>query len=316
MLAEHRARPFDAIYAQGLGAWGIARMVPRLGARRPRFVCFHHGMEEFKNPDWRKRLLYAPFRAAIRSATRRAAVVIVTDDGARREARELLGFAPAAFAVVPAGIDLAEIASLHDDALVARWAEQLDVAHRRPLILSVARLEANKGIDVAIDALAHAASALGEGWRWAVVGEGSLRGALESRARERGIAAHVTFLGNVSDAELHNLYPLADLFVHPTLFEGTSLVTVEAMAHRLPIVASRAGGIPEKIESERNGVLVPPGDARELGAAIARVLARPDRGRALGEAARADAERRFDWPRVVAGLIAALSPEGNAPRAA
>lgn len=314
MVAAHRLRPFDAIYAQGLGAWGVARVLADFGEPSPRLACFHHGMEEFKNPDWRKRMLYAPFRAAIRSATRRAAVVIVTDAGARRETRELLGFEPAAFAEVPAGIDLAEIESLRDEALASRWMERLGLPERRPLILSVARLEVNKGIDVAIDALALVADTLPPRWRWAIVGEGSQRAALEARARDRGLSERIAFLGGISDAELHNLYPLADLFVHPTLFEGTSLVTVEAMAHRLPVVASRAGGIPQKIESGRNGVLVPPGDVGALGAAVASVLSSDDRGRALGAAARADVESRFAWPRVVDRLLAALIGDAHGSR--
>ncbi len=310
VLARHAEKPFDVVYAQGLAGWGIARRIGRAPGGVPALAVINQGMEEFKSTSATKHALYTPFRAGIRSASRRAALVVATDEAARAESERLLGFAPRAWAVVPVGTDLAHLASLRNEAMARRWRERLGVEADRPLVLSVSRLERNKGFHVAVEAFAAIREVLPAGWRWVVAGTGSQGAALERAAAEAGLGDHVQFVGQVSDPELHNLYPLADLFVHPTLFEGTSIVTQEAMAHGLPIVASAAGGIPEKIESGLSGVLVPPGDARALGEAIVRTLARADRGRALGDAARAAVHARFAWPAVAARLLAAFEPLG------
>ncbi len=307
VLASGGERPFDVVYAQGLGGWGVARRAAASGWDGPALVSNNHGMEEFKNTDPRKHLLYAPFRAGIRRTARAAAAVVVTDLAARDESRRLLGFSARTWAVVPTPIDLAGIERLRDDALRARWRERLTVRDGAPLIVSVARLERNKGLDVAIDAFATVRDRLPSGWRWAIVGQGSQQDRLSVAVAAHGLAGAVQLVGGVGDAELHGLYAAADLFVHPTLFEGTSIVTQEAMAHALPIVASAAGGIPEKITHGVSGLLVPPGNRQALALAIVSVLTLPDRGRALGRAAREVVAARFDWPKVAAELLAALA---------
>src|SRR5690606_37059563 len=133
-------------------------------------------------------------------------------------------------------------------------------------------------------------------WRWLLVGQGKERQALEAQARAAGIAEHVTFVGRLSDAELHNLYEEVDLVVHPTLYEGSSLVTLEGMIHRKPIVASAAGGIPDKVFDGRNGFLVRPGDVDDLAAKIAQALAARDQWPAWGDASVEIVRTTFDWP--------------------
>ena len=71
--------------------------------------------------------------------------------------------------------------------------------------------------------------------------------------------------GRVGDGVLHALYARADAFVHATRYEGSSLVTLEAMAHGLPVVATRAGGIPDKVVDGETGLLVAPGDVAGAG---------------------------------------------------
>ena len=65
--------------------------------------------------------------------------------------------------------------------------------------------------------------------------------------------------GRLEDAALHAWYEAASLFVHPTQYEGSSIVTLEAMAHRRPVVATTAGGLPDKVRDGETGWLVPPG---------------------------------------------------------
>ncbi len=133
------------------------------------------------------------------------------------------------------------------------------------MLLSVARLERNKGLHVLADALG---SLKDLAWRWVIVGDGPFRRALETRIAGNGLQGRVLMPGRLQDASLHAWYEAASIFVHPTQYEGSSIVTLEAMSHRRPVVATIAGGLPDKVRHGETGWLVPPGDAP----ALARVL--------------------------------------------
>jgi glycosyltransferase involved in cell wall biosynthesis len=114
----------------------------------------------------------------------------------------------------------------------------------------------------------------------------------------------VVFAGKLDDTELHSLYEEVDLVVHPTLYEGSSLVTLEAMIHRRPIVASAAGGIPDKVFDERNGYLVCPGDVGDLLAKIALALEARARWPEWGAESERIVRTTFDWPVVARRTLA------------
>jgi glycosyltransferase involved in cell wall biosynthesis len=92
--------------------------------------------------------------------------------------------------------------------------------------------------------------------------------------------------------------------VHATRFEGSSLVTLEAMAHGAAVVATRAGGIPDKIADGETGRLVEPGDVPALAEAIVALARDPAERRRLGAAARQRVHARFAWPVLVDRTIA------------
>src|SRR5262249_48006258 len=106
----------------------------------------------------------------------------------------------------------------------------------------------------------------------------------------------VTFAGKLDDTELHSLYEEIDLVIHPTLYEGSSLVTLEAMIHRRPIVASAAGGIPDKVFDARNGYLTRPGDVDDLVEKIGLALDARANWPAWGETSVRIVRTTFDWP--------------------
>ena len=117
-----------------------------------------------------------------------------------------------------------------------------------------------------------------------IVGDGAERPAAESQANQLGLGTdRVRFLGRRSDID--RLLNAADFFVLPSDIEGVPMSILEAMAHGLPIVASGVGGVPEIIDDDGNGLLVPAGDATALAAAIRRVAADPLLRRRLGDAA-------------------------------
>ncbi|MFN8179458.1 MAG: glycosyltransferase [bacterium] len=127
--------------------------------------------------------------------------------------------------------------------------------------------------------------------RFVWAGEGELRRATEVASREAGLAGRARFPGFVADVE--TFWRDIDVFFLPSAFEAMGTVLLDAMAHGIPIVATRVGGIPEIVEHEREGLLASRGDARGLAAALLALARDPARGRALGEAGRRRA-REFD----------------------
>jgi glycogen synthase len=288
----------QGIYAHGLCAWGVRSA----GSWGVPMLANPHGMEEFKVQDPLKRLAYAPFREWIRAGCRAADRVVSTDHAMRGEVSSLLGVSPENVVVLPNGIDLKELSNAVQSGVQAelrlRWPTLSDATVMHGI--SVGRLEANKGFRYLLDALGQVREATETNWEWFVVGEGSQRTQLEQMARQMGIADRVVFTGSLSDPELHSLYSLCNLFAHPTLYEGSSLVTLEAMAHGLPVVASAVGGIPDKVVDGETGFLVAPSDSRALAERLTWLMSRPTESAHMGRRGRARVERLFTWQRVAA----------------
>jgi glycosyltransferase involved in cell wall biosynthesis len=133
-------------------------------------------------------------------------------------------------------------------------------------------------------------------------------GRTEQLIEKLGIGEHVTFVNGVSDAELVEVMGSAEIACVPSLYEGFSLPTAELMACGTPLVASRAGAIPEVVgEDGQCADLVPPGDPEVLKDTIAALLDDPARREKMGRAARKRAEERFSWQAVAEKTAAAYA---------
>jgi glycosyltransferase involved in cell wall biosynthesis len=161
-----------------------------------------------------------------------------------------------------------------------------ELAGGRPLVLTCARLDEQKGHDV----LLHAATEL-PGVAFAFAGDGPLRAELEALASGLGLGDRVRFLGRRDDVPA--LLAACDVFALPSLYEGSSLAVLEAMAARRAVVSSAIGGTEELIEDGHSGLLVPPGDSEALRSALGRALGDADLREALAGAARERVERDF-----------------------
>ena len=135
-----------------------------------------------------------------------------------------------------------------------------------------------------------------------LAGAGPLREELEAEAARLGLADRVRFLGIRRDRA--TLYAAMDVFVLPSRWEGLSLALVEAMGAGRAVVAADVGGNPEVVRDGRTGLLVPPGDADALAAALGTLAADRDLRAAFGDAAAADARARFSIDQHVARLAA------------
>jgi glycosyltransferase involved in cell wall biosynthesis len=155
---------------------------------------------------------------------------------------------------------------------------------------AVANLRPVKGLDVLLRAAALLA---GEhpGLSCRIAGEGEQRAALERRAAAAGLSERFALSGAVSDVP--GFLAGLDVAVLPSRAEGMSNAVLEYMAAGRPIVASAVGATPELLGDGRYGLLVPPGDAQALAAAIGKLLRQPDLARRLGAAARRRACERY-----------------------
>ena len=291
----------DIVHGFGASVLGYARARQR-GIGTAPLVMNPQGLEEFGATDPSraplKRAAYLPLRKAVLMAAAAADAVIATDRSLEPVVLRHLGIPRDRMWTIPNALDLRGIDALTDPDVIMDLRRRHNLAAGELVLLSVGRLEASKGFHVLLHALAavrdHGALD-GREWRWVSLGDGPHRPTLEALATELGLSAKVHFLGRVSDAEMHAWHEASTLFVHPTLYEGSSLVTLEAMAHRRAVVASAAGGIPDKVRPGENGWLVAPGDASALAAAISGAVSDPVRLARYGLAGRAILEREFSW---------------------
>jgi glycosyltransferase involved in cell wall biosynthesis len=177
----------------------------------------------------------------------------------------------------------------------------LDVPCSQPVAGVIARLTEQKGHGYLFDALAHTPGL--EALHVIVIGDGDLRETLIARVEALGLSSRVHFVGARRD--LGNLLNAVDLFVLPSLWEGLPLSLVLAMGAGLPVVATRVAGLPEVVDHERTGLLVPAADAPALGSALARIVADLAFAKKIGDAARESVLPKFGVDQYV-GSIAAL----------
>ncbi|HEX5069085.1 MAG TPA: glycosyltransferase family 4 protein [Vicinamibacterales bacterium] len=294
----------DIVHGFGASVLGYARRRP---PRQAPLVLNPQGLEEFgatlESPPFLKNLGYAPLRWAVRRCARAADCIISTDAALDTTVQRHLHPRPGQMRTIPNAIDLAHVTSLAGPAEGAILRQRMGIGADEFVLLSAGRLEHNKGLDVLAEALRRL-SQPGEplaaiAWRWVVVGGGPFRPAIERAAEQAGIGARVMMAGAAADPDLHAWYEAATLFVHPTRYEGSSLVTLEAMAHRRPVVASRAGGLPDKIRSGHNGWLAEPGDADSLAAALRDAISARTRLAEMGARGRVIVEDEFSWSTIV-----------------
>jgi len=161
-------------------------------------------------------------------------------------------------------------------------------------VLTVARLHPVKGHAILFEALASLVREMDIDIELTLVGDGSERPKLERLVAQAGLSDRVAFVGSVGQDAIPACYAAADVFCLPSFGEGVPVVLMEAMAMQVPVVASKVMGIPELVDDERNGLLVPPGRADHLAAALRRLAADPAERRRMGERGRVKVMEEFD----------------------
>ena len=205
---------------------------------------------------------------------------ILAISGGVRDALVRSGVPATRIQIVPSGIDFEPFEAPFDRGDARR---RLGLADEELLILQVAALAPHKS---QTDLLRAAASARARrpDLRFWIAGEGPLRVELEAEHRSLNLGDTVRFLGFREDVT--ELLRAADLFVISSYLEGLGTSILDAMAAGLAVVATRVGGIPEIVEDQVTGILVPPRDPEALASAILELAGDRARRARLGERGR------------------------------
>jgi len=189
------------------------------------------------------------------------------------------------------GAEARRVTVLHN-AVPGPQAIPLRPADRPVRFLFLGRLIKLKGIHVLLEALA-AEPCRSRPWELVIAGDGDLE-TYRAQAAALGLADRVSFTGWLDQDGCRRQLLQADVLVQPSMFEGLPMAVLEAMAHGLTIIATPVGSVGDAIEHEATGLLVPPGEAEPLTAALVRVLDDAALRRALGAGARRKFETCFD----------------------
>lgn len=268
---DTEAGRFDCVIAHGLTGWAAGRMLSKI-PNRPKLMLNPHGMEEFKHTNIIKKILYYPFRRKMLFAARDADIVVATDKIMIPQVRECLRVSDEKIVMLPNAIDVEEALGYVSIKIQKSLRERFGLKKGEILLLSVGRLEKNKGHLNLINQMARIKDKIKKPWKLIIVGKGSQRRNLEAAIGENNLQDKITLAGTLNDAELHNLYELADIFVLPSLFEGSSIATLEAMIHKCAIIANAVGGLPDKVQPGINGILSKPDKPQEIGNAIVKLF--------------------------------------------
>jgi glycosyltransferase involved in cell wall biosynthesis len=282
IIAEFRPDIVHAHYATSYGLIGA------LSGFRP-YVLSVWGTDVFSFPT--KSALH---RLVLQYNLRRADRILSTSEVMAHETAKYTG---KPIAVTPFGIDLA----------VFRPQEAQDpVFSREDIVIgTVKTLEEKYGIEYLIRAFdvvrrKHPQLPL----KLLIVGGGSLEAQLKGLANELGLHEHAVFTGQVAYDDVPRYQNMLSISVSVSVVsESFGVAVIEASACEKPVVVSNMGGLPEVVENENTGIVVPPRDVHATAAAIERLVLDPDLRARMGRAGRERVRHLYDWDRNVTQMM-------------
>ena len=299
VIAEHVMRhPVDALHAHFASSAARAAMLVGQLLDVP-YSFTAHAKDIFHqqvDPD------------SLRSKMRAARFVVTVSDFNRAHLQNLLAARPGRGG---------DVRRLYNGIDLSIFSPAPSAAREPDLILGVGRLVEKKGFDDLIRACALL-SERGMVFRCEIVGSGELRPSLENLAAELKVQDRVKLVGPKPQEEVIGAYRRATIFALPCVIgrdgnrDGLPTVLLEAMASGLPVVSTDVTGVPEIINANETGLIVPPGDPTALADALARLLAEPALRERLSAAARLKVERDFDIHRNV-GVLRGWLADGISP---
>jgi glycosyltransferase involved in cell wall biosynthesis len=282
VVAKHRA---DVVQTQGLGTLDFLVMTLGIGRKLQVWWTIQNAKFMVREEHLaRYKFLLGPKRAAHRWLYRAGArivkgIVVVSDETAA-SFREVVGDVEGKVAVVANAVDVESYPSTVDREEVRA---RLGFGPADHVMTMVGTFKRQKGHRYLIRATAEVAP------RWpqlhiVLVGDGELRPAIKAQVEEAGVAHRVHFLGSRRDVP--ELLAASDSFVLPSLWEGLSVALVEAMASKLPVIATAVSGTSQVVVDGVTGWLVPPADPTSLARVMTELISDPARAARMGAAGR------------------------------
>jgi glycosyltransferase involved in cell wall biosynthesis/LmbE family N-acetylglucosaminyl deacetylase len=283
--AIHQSDPIDLVEGTETGMLFLALLLPQL----PSLIRLHGEPYTFvkHTPDLPLTLDLRLSRFLQRVALRRVRLLLSPSFRHAREIREELGKGGPPLEIVPNTIENVSGSS------AAPIAEEIEEEMDGPVVLFVGRLERGKGVLLLLQAASRVLADMPNahfvlaGGRHPTLAEEDLEQCLR-RLPDR---KRVHLLGHVPWEQLLRWYKKAALCVLPSYYETFGLAALEAMALGLPVVALSAGALPEVVEDQITGLLVPPQDEAALAEALVRLLKNPQLRQLMGENGRRTAQR-------------------------
>lgn len=227
--------------------------------------------------------------------------IIAVSDFTRRELLQYYAVKEDKIRVIHNGVD---INKFKPAANKEKAKEELGFKENDINILSVGRLYARKGLFTLIDAIPYVVHKF-KNARFIISGKGQSneKRKLLNHAAKLGVKEKIVFTGYFPDKKLPRLYQAADVFAFSTFYENLPFAVLEALSSALPVVSTNVGGIPEMIESGRNGFLVKPANSNDLASKIVYCLEHPAEASEIAFLARKTIMDRFDWRLIVKKVL-------------
>jgi len=166
---------------------------------------------------------------------------------------------------------------IYNSTQLAPTAEPVEIpAYPGKTITTICRLVPWKGVDSLVEALAQMPNI-----RLLIVGDGPDRMALEQQVNQQALDNRVHFLGQISKPQVRSVLDASDIFVLNSTYEGLPHVVLEAMAAKVPVVATNVGGTGEVVKNNQTGLLIPVRDTAALVAALTQLVRSPKLGEQL-----------------------------------
>lgn len=225
--------------------------------------------------------------------------MVAVSEKTRRFCIEREGIRADKTVTIPNGIDLKEFDGLSDASSRKEIRKKLGVANNVPIVIIVARLHQQKGHKYLFESIPFVLKKAPT-THFILVGDGALRAHLEADVATRRLHKSVRFLGVRSDVPA--LLGASDCFVLPSLWEGMPNCVLEAMAAKIPVIATDVDGTVEVLEDGITGLLVPPRDHQALRRCIVDILTDSALAQSLGRAGRHRVETTFSLERMIDGF--------------
>ncbi|MFQ5951660.1 MAG: glycosyltransferase family 4 protein [Candidatus Geothermarchaeales archaeon] len=288
-----RLRRGSLVHGQDLSFAGLASVAAGYLLRVP-VVLHYHGPYIYLIMD--RPALLRGLEILINKLATRAADLVVVTDRLSQSYLERIGVNNRKIVKIPnaASLPMASATSNAGDFRVAY----------------VGRVSPKKNLGVLLKAFQMASDAIGEGARLLIVGDGPCLGRLKELAHRLGIGGSTLFIGSRWD--IQNILSNVDVFVLPSLVEGSPLSVLEAMSAGVPTVVSDVPGVREIITHDRTGLLVPPRSAQGFADAMVAIYRDPAKAQALSQAAREHVKRFHDPEAVFPRLLEVYHRATNA----